>query len=156
MRVADLFATLWIMYYYCVSKLHCVYYTCFTFSASKLLLISAPSNLVCLSALAVSAPLSFPTKYGKKVTCFVTFCHSPDHNVHIQKCTCQVNQWKLPIQFCCSSSDREKQVSRAWLQVVVYRELHVQTANLCLRMIWKMAWDLDECWFADVVPDVLE
>ena len=32
----------------------------FTFKASKLLFISAPSNLVCRSAVDVSAPLSFP------------------------------------------------------------------------------------------------
>ena len=33
----------------------------YTFKANKLLLISAPSILVCRSAVIVSAPLSFPT-----------------------------------------------------------------------------------------------
>ena len=67
-----------------------------SFNANNDLFISAPSNLVCLSVLIVSAPLSLPAKSMK--------------------------------------------------DILLYNLL------LCIRLIVKIAWDLDDSEFAPVVP----
>lgn len=102
-----------------------------TFSASKLLLISAPSILVCRSALDVSAPRSFPatTKYFSQVCIHATY-----------------GKTTFPVFFIMTTAQFEVRVIKrlsVHLSVCpVYQQQQRQPQVCC----WGWAWVADIDW----------